>query len=487
MIADVEGQPGALPLLSTALLELWQLPRRAPAPACGVPTHRRSPRCGGAARRGRVPAVAARGAGGRSQASPASRRRGRGGRHRPPADSAGGSRRRRRSRTAHALGVLTEHRLLTVSAGRRRGRARGAAPRMAAAARLARGGRRGPSSASPAGPGGEPLARGRTRSRGAVPRGTTRVRARVAIGARAGARRGRAASSSTRAEPRTSRPAIAHAFAFAGVVGLLVVAVVAAVLALESGERARGQATAAVAQRLGAQALNEPTLDRSLLLARQGVALDDTPGDAGQPAGVLSRNPAAVGVMRGDGDGVAGPRSIQTATARPRRFQRLRRVPRRRTRRRIGKLHQTAPIVRSSRSRSAPTGSAWRSPGRTRRAASSNWPTGERFRSVTRLDPGDPLWETVLGVQFSPDSRVLAAQTAEDGFSSTPAAPLGRADGSADRRHPPIPGRASSLLGFARRPAIGDLQPAGPRHGRPRRRHPACASAGSPSPARSPP
>ena len=38
------------------------------------------------------------------------------------------------------------------------------------------------------------------------------------------------------------------------------------------------QATAADAQRLGAQALNEPTLDRSLLLARQGVALDDTPG-----------------------------------------------------------------------------------------------------------------------------------------------------------------------------------------------------------------
>ena len=55
-------------------------------------------------------------------------------------------------------------------------------------------------------------------------------------------------------------------------------AVAAAVLALESGDRARRQATAADAQRLGAQALNEPTLDRSLLLARQGVALDDTPG-----------------------------------------------------------------------------------------------------------------------------------------------------------------------------------------------------------------
>ena len=54
MIADVDGQPGALPLLSTALLELWQLRRGGRLQLAGVPTDRWSPRCRGAARRGRV-------------------------------------------------------------------------------------------------------------------------------------------------------------------------------------------------------------------------------------------------------------------------------------------------------------------------------------------------------------------------------------------------------------------------------------------------
>ena len=57
-------------------------------------------------------------------------------------------------------------------------------------------------------------------------------------------------------------------------------------------ELAQRQATAAIAQRLGAQALVEPRLDRALLLAREGVSLDDSARDAEQPArGAAARAP----------------------------------------------------------------------------------------------------------------------------------------------------------------------------------------------------
>ena len=59
----------------------------------------------------------------------------------------------------------------------------------------------------------------------------------------------------------------------AGVASLLVLAVIAGVVALDQRGNARAEATAAAAQRLGAQALAEDDLDRALLLARQGVAL----------------------------------------------------------------------------------------------------------------------------------------------------------------------------------------------------------------------
>ena len=61
---------------------------------------------------------------------------------------------------------------------------------------------------------------------------------------------------------------------------------------------------AADAQRLGAQALTEDDLDRSLLLARQGVALDDSPQTRGNLLAALLKSPAAIGVLRGDGDGL---------------------------------------------------------------------------------------------------------------------------------------------------------------------------------------
>jgi len=90
----------------------------------------------------------------------------------------------------------------------------------------------------------------------------------------------------------------------AGVATLLVLSVIAGVVALEQRGKARDRATAADAQRLGARALVEPELDRSLLLARQGVALDDTVQTRGSLLAALLKSPAAIGVIRPTGNEV---------------------------------------------------------------------------------------------------------------------------------------------------------------------------------------
>jgi len=90
----------------------------------------------------------------------------------------------------------------------------------------------------------------------------------------------------------------------AGVAALLVLAIIAGVVALNQRGNARQEATAAAAQRLGAQALTEDDLDRSLLLARQGVELDNTLQTRANVLAALLRSPAAIGVVRGDGDGL---------------------------------------------------------------------------------------------------------------------------------------------------------------------------------------
>ena len=79
---------------------------------------------------------------------------------------------------------------------------------------------------------------------------------------------------------------------------LLVLAGLAAVLFLDQRGAARDEARTSVAQRLGAQALVEPDLDRSLLLARQGVAIDDSLQTRSNLLAALMRSPAAIGVMR---------------------------------------------------------------------------------------------------------------------------------------------------------------------------------------------
>lgn len=83
----------------------------------------------------------------------------------------------------------------------------------------------------------------------------------------------------------------------ASVVGLLILAVMAAAIAWQQRGDARRQATAAEAQRLGAQALIDPSLDQSLLLAREAVRLDDSAVTRGDLLAALLRSPAAIGVM----------------------------------------------------------------------------------------------------------------------------------------------------------------------------------------------
>jgi WD40 repeat protein len=88
----------------------------------------------------------------------------------------------------------------------------------------------------------------------------------------------------------------------AGVAVLLLAAVAGGILALVQRSNARSAETAQLAQRLGAQALLEDDLDLSLLLARQAVATDDTPQTRGALLQDLLRSPAATGIMHSQSD-----------------------------------------------------------------------------------------------------------------------------------------------------------------------------------------
>jgi WD40 repeat protein/DNA-binding SARP family transcriptional activator len=83
----------------------------------------------------------------------------------------------------------------------------------------------------------------------------------------------------------------------AGLAALLALALVAGVVALNQRGEARDAALAADAQRLGAEALNEERLDQALLLTRAAVELDESPATRSNLLSVLLRNPAALGVV----------------------------------------------------------------------------------------------------------------------------------------------------------------------------------------------
>jgi WD40 repeat protein/DNA-binding SARP family transcriptional activator len=86
----------------------------------------------------------------------------------------------------------------------------------------------------------------------------------------------------------------------AGLAAVLVAAVVAAALAVVQEGRATRAALVADARGLRAQAVVEADLDRSLLLAVQANRLDDSVDTRGALLASLLRSPQAIGVLRGD-------------------------------------------------------------------------------------------------------------------------------------------------------------------------------------------
>jgi WD40 repeat protein len=92
----------------------------------------------------------------------------------------------------------------------------------------------------------------------------------------------------------------------AGVAVLLAAAVAGGIFALIQRSEARDAETAQFVQRLGAQALVEEDFDLSLLLARQAVAIDDSPQTRGYLLATLRSRPAAIGIMHGGGEVLRG-------------------------------------------------------------------------------------------------------------------------------------------------------------------------------------
>jgi WD40 repeat protein/DNA-binding SARP family transcriptional activator len=297
LIADVEGEPGALPLLSTSLLELWQ--------------HRDGRRLGLAAyeQAGGVHGAVARLAESAYERLDASQQRvaraillrlaGEGG-----GDAAVGARvglEEFGESARPVLAELTDSRLLTVSAGevevaheallREWPRLRGWLEDDAEGRRLHRNLRRTAKEWEAGG-----------RDSGDLYRG-----ARLASALDWATEHDPELNDVERAFLDDSRAASGRAhrrlrMVLAGVAALLLLAVIAGAVALDQRSSARREAVAADAQRLGAQALVEDDLDRSLLLARQGVALDDSLQTRGNLLAALLKSPAAIGVVRGDGD-----------------------------------------------------------------------------------------------------------------------------------------------------------------------------------------
>ena len=200
LVDDVEGEPGALPLLSTALLELWQ---KRQDNTLTLAAYRESGGVHGAVARlaegtyARIPderkplvrAIMLRLVGEGEGDAPVRRRA-------PLAELD----LERNEDVADVLATLADSRLVTRRRGLRRGRPRGAAARMAAPARVDRGGRRRTPASPSHHPGGDRVGRGRARSGRALPRRPPRRRAR--LDRRSRARRSTSSSGSSSTESR---------------------------------------------------------------------------------------------------------------------------------------------------------------------------------------------------------------------------------------------------------------------------------------------
>jgi WD40 repeat protein len=238
--------------------------------------------------------------------------------------------------------------------------------------------------------------------------------------------------------------------ALAGVAALLVIAALGAVIALHQRNTAQLQAQAAQAQRLGIQALTETDLDRSLLLARQGVALDDSPATRSNLLTALLRAPAALGVIRGTGNPLQAldlsPNGRTLAAGDSRGTVLFFDVV---TRRRIGPPYKRSGEITALRysndgSRLAVIGYDLPGP------AAVDLVDARTHRRITELffadrDPGPNLGTAV----FSSDSRVVAAAFAAFTPGSRTRQYIQRWNVLTGRRlGPPRPISAGALVGF---------------------------------------
>jgi DNA-binding SARP family transcriptional activator/WD40 repeat protein/energy-coupling factor transporter ATP-binding protein EcfA2 len=300
LIADLEGEPGALPLLSTALLELWQ---RRDGPRLRHATYERTGGVRGAVARLAEAAF--------SELDQRQQRIARSLLLRLAGEGAGGSVVRRRVALTEleghsdqdveaVLGVLTDRRLLTMSATtvevaheallREWPRLRGWLEEDAQGRRVQR------HLADAARDWDE-----RGRDPGDLYRG-----ARLAVALEWRTTHEFELNPTERAFLDAARAAAERAqrrlrVVLAGVAALLAVAVAGGLVAVHQRSTARSEARAAEAQRIGAQALTEPDLARSLLLGRQGFAIDDSPATRSNLFAALLRAPAAIAVMHGTG------------------------------------------------------------------------------------------------------------------------------------------------------------------------------------------
>jgi WD40 repeat protein len=447
LLADCEGQPGALPLLSTALLELWQQRdgrhlrvagyertggvRSAVARLAEAAYERLDPQLQTVARR-----ILLRLAGDDTTGAPVRRR--------VPLEELESD----RDDTRRVLDVLTGSRMITVSEGtvevaheallREWPRLRAWLDADADGRRLHR----------------QLIQAAREWSRRGRDRGELYRGARLASALEWRAEHEPELNTTEQQFLDASRTAGERArrrlrLAFAGAVALVVIATGAALLALDQRSQARAEARTADAQRLGAQALSEEQLDRALLLAHQGVALDDTPATRDSLLSILRRNPAAIGVMQGDGDALnavalhPNGRTVAVGDA-DGTVLFLDAV----TRRRLGTPHQVSGASRISALAFSPDGTRLASAGWGTRGAVIDLFDARTRRHITEVANFPTSAEAT--VHFSPDSRVLAAQD-EEGDERSSYVP--RWDARTGRG-PRLPqsnatlGRSSTLLGF---------------------------------------
>jgi WD40 repeat protein len=185
----------------------------------------------------------------------------------------------------------------------------------------------------------------------------------------------------------------------AAVAVLLAVSIVAGALAKTSAERADRQSLVADARRLSAEALRSTEIDRSLLLATASTALDDSADTRFALAQVLDRAPQLIGAARNKGGFISlslHPDGTTIAAAEP-----------------LGgvTIRDATTLAEVARNDEVTTRSVRFSPDGTQLAASANpWtPTGARPVHAIPLRLLDPRTAKLLPTQLGgmPAGRVL--------------------------------------------------------------------------------